>query len=252
MLRGTGHDRHRRAASLGGRAASLALSVVTLAAVSAQSTPERAPLPPSALPLRLIGIVFDEDQPVKSACLIRCGDQPQRGGILTPGERACDVAVVREVRQDAVVIQNLEANRLELLTFSNATLPAAARSHGAVSVQVAAPPEAVPVLLPQEAVQETLANLPDLLSSALAIPRYRETVGGQRSIEGFEVTQVRPSGAAERLGLRNGDVILEVNGQLLDGMPTVMRLIDQLQAAPQVKVTVLRDGHRMNVVLNTR
>ena len=71
-------------------------------------------------------------------------------------------------------------------------------------------------------------------------------------IDGFTVTQVKPSGAAERLGLRSGDIILDVNGQVLDGMPTVMRLFSQLQATPQVTITVLRDGQRMSVVFNTK
>ena len=106
--------------------------------------------------------------------------------------------------------------------------------------------------VPTEAVQAAIANLPELLSSAFAVPRYRDVEGGQRVIDGFVVTQVKPSGAAERLGLRNGDVILDVNGQILDGMPTVMRLFGQLQATPQVTITVLRDGRRMNVVFNTK
>jgi S1-C subfamily serine protease len=106
--------------------------------------------------------------------------------------------------------------------------------------------------LPTEAVQTAIANLPELLSSAFAVPRYRDVEGGQRVIDGFVVTQVKPSGTAERLGLRNGDVILDVNGQVLDGMPTVMRLFGQLQATPQVTITVLRDGRRMSVVFNTK
>ncbi|MCK7510122.1 MAG: PDZ domain-containing protein [Desulfobacterales bacterium] len=56
-------------------------------------------------------------------------------------------------------------------------------------------------------------------------------------IDGFTVTQVKPSGAAERLGLRTGDVILDVNGQVLDGMPTVMRLVRS------AAVRVAGDGH---------
>ena len=160
---------------------------------------------------------------------------------------------IREILSDAVVVENLEAKRLERLTFPGATPASVTPPPAAESVVEAEPaPEPVQVAVPREAVQAAIANLPELLSSAFAVPRYREIEGGQRVIDGFTVTQVKPSGAAERLGLRSGDIILDVNGQVLDGMPTVMRLFSQLQATPQVTVTVLRDGRRMNVVFNTK
>ena len=238
---------------MSGLAVVLAASAVASMAAGAQVPASSAPLQPSALPLQLTGILFDQNQPAASACLIRCIAQPRRQGIFTVGERACDVAEVREVRQDTVVIENLEAKRLELLAFPGVAPPFAVPPPVGEPVQEAAPPpEPVEVALPREAVQAAIANLPELLNSAFAAPRYREDVGGQRVIDGFVVTQVRPSGAAERLGLRTGDVILDVNGQTLDGMPTVMRLFGQLQSTPQVTVTVLRDGRRMSVVFNTK
>jgi general secretion pathway protein C len=238
---------------MGGLAAGLAASAVALIAAGAPAPPSQAPLPPSALPLHLTGILFDWDQPARSACLIRCVAQPGRQGIFSMGERACDVAEIREVRQDAVVIENLEAKRLELLTFPAMTPPAAAPPRPPEPVADSAPPpEPVQVALPRESVQTAIANLPELLSSAFAVPRYRDVEGGQGVIDGFVVTQVKPSGTAERLGLRNGDVILDVNGQVLDGMPTVMRLFGQLQSTPHVTITVLRDGRRLSVVFNTK
>ena len=238
---------------MSGLATALAASAVALIAAGAPAPPSQAPLPASALPLRLTGILFDQGQPARSACLIRCVAQPGRQGIFSIGDRACDLAEIREVRLDAVVIENLEAKTLELLTFPRVTPPAAAPPRPSSPVPDSAPPpEPVQVALPTEAVQTAIANLPELLSSAFAVPRYRDVEGGQRVIDGFVVTQVKPSGTAERLGLRNGDVILDVNGQILDGMPTVMRLFGQLQSTPRVTITVLRDGRRMNVVFNTK
>lgn len=230
-----------------------AVSALIQAAAGAPALPSQAPLAPSALPIRLTGILFDQAQPGRSACLIRCVAQPGRQGIFLVGERACDVVEIREILSDAVVVENLEAKRLERLTFPGATPASVTPPPAAESVVEAEPaPEPVQVAVPREAVQAAIANLPELLSSAFAVPRYREIEGGQRVIDGFTVTQVKPSGAAERLGLRSGDIILDVNGQVLDGMPTVMRLFSQLQATPQVTVTVLRDGRRMNVVFNTK
>ena len=233
----------------------IAASAAALAAAGAPSRQPQAPLPPTALPLQLTGILFDQAQPSRSACLIRCVAQPGRQGIFRMGERACDVAEVREILKDAVVVENIEAKRLERLPFPGVTPLSAASPRPVVPVQDAAPPplqEPVQVALPRESVQAAIANLSELLSSAVAVPRFRQSDDGQQVIDGFVVTQVKPSGTAERLGLRSGDIILDVNGQVLDGMPTVMRLFSELQATPKVTITVLRDGQRMSVVFNTK
>ena len=239
--------------SMSGLAMVVAALAVVQASVGAPALPSQVAVPPTALPLQLTGILFDQAQPARSACLIRCVAQPGRQGIFLVGERACDVAEVREVLKDAVVVEDLETKRLERLTFPSSAPRALAPPRVADPVQDAAPaPEPIQVALPREAVQAAVANLPELLSSAVAVPRFRQSEGGQQVIDGFVVTQVKPSGTAERLGLRSGDVILDVNGQVLDGMPTVMRLFSQLQATPQVTITVLRDGQRMSVVFNTK
>jgi type II secretory pathway component PulC len=47
-------------------------------------------------------------------------------------------------------------------------------------------------------------------------------------------------------------VILEVNGETLDSLPTVLRLFGQVQSATQAKLTVLRGSQRMTFVFNTK
>ena len=221
----------------------MAVWTATLAASGAQSPRPQSPPPLSTLPLRLTGVIFDEGQTERSTCLIQCLAEPERRGVFAVGQPACDVAEVREIRQGAVVIRNISTGRLELLTFPEA---AAAPRPEAPSGR-----EPGPVVLQAESVRGALANLSDLLSSAVAVPRYRQTEGGQ-VIEGFEVTQVQPSGPAARLGLRNGDVILEVNGQVLDGMATVLRLFSDLQATPRVTLTVVREERRVTVAFDTK
>jgi type II secretory pathway component PulC len=228
----------------------LAASAVGLLVAGVPLQPA-TPAPLSALPLRLTGLIVDKDTPARSACLIRCADAAGRGGMFFAGQPACDLAEIQEIREDGVLIKNLVMNRPELLMFPDAMHPAGAKAPFPDTVPVALP-EAVTVGLPKGAVVRYLNDLPGLLGSAVATPRYRDDAGGQRSIDGYEIGQIRAGGAAEQLGLRNGDVVLEVNGQPLDGMATVMRLFGQLQAMPQTNVVVLRNGHRMTFVLDTK
>lgn len=225
----------------------LAAGLLVSASVLAQQPP------PSTLPLRLTGIVFDQDRPQRSACLIQCLAQGERKGLFAVGDLPCDIAEIKEVRQGSVVIRNLAADRLELLVLPDAAPAATAPARPApLAPAVDSRDDPAPLVVPRETVRAVLANLPELLTSARAVPRYRDGAGGQRVVEGFEVTEVTPSGMAERLGLRNGDLLVDVNGQVLDGMPTVLRLFGELQAIPHVTLTLVRGGKRLTVAFDTK
>jgi type II secretory pathway component PulC len=168
------------------------------------------------------------------------------------GQNVCDLAAIQEIRDDGVIITNLLTKRVEVLTFSPAKPSTGALPPPPAVPAPAAASDIVAIELPKASVDLYLANLPDLLASAVAVPRYRETANGRRSIDGYEIGQVRQGGAVEQMGLRDGDVVLEVNGQPLDGMATVMRILGQIQNMPQAKVTVLRKGQRMTFVFNTK
>jgi type II secretory pathway component PulC len=180
-----------------------------------------------------------------------------------PGENVCDIAEVQEVRADAVVIRNLLASRSELLSLQEAKPPATApTSIGAKDTAQAAPALRPPVVrrssdvvtieLPEASVTHYLANLPELLGSARATPRYRHTGFGQQTIEGFEIDQIKTGGVVEQMGLKNGDVILDLNGQPLDSLASAIRLFGQAQGMTQSRLTILRNGQRMTFVLNRK
>ncbi len=246
--------------------------LLTVCAVEASAGPRQAPkaggseaigqagavLSRTALPMALVGVMVDSTEPSRSACLVRCNQSPERkyASALQVGETACDLAEIKEIRQDAVVLRNLATDRIELLQ-----LPETGVSKGVLAAGEELPPapivvnEApglVSVDVPKASVDHYLVNLSELLSSAQAVPRFRDTANGQRVIEGFELTQVRAGSVVEQVGLKNGDVIVDVNGQTLDSLPTVLRLFGQAQTMGQANVTVLRGSRRMTFVFNTK
>jgi len=231
----------------------------------ALGSPRQSPqsLPRTALPLALVGVIVDAAAPSNSVCLIRCTYPARRVHSFGPGQIACEVAEVREVRQDAVIVNNLLTNRPEVLALqatmpSTNTLPPTDAQVPARAAPAPRPPvvrkssDVVTVEVPEESVQHYLANLPELLSSARATPRYRDTGIGQRTIEGFEIDQIKTAGVVEQMGLKNGDVIVELNGQPLDSLESVLRLFGQAQGMTQSRMTVLRNGQRLTFVLNRK
>jgi type II secretory pathway component PulC len=229
-----------------------ALLGTVLAVAAGPSLLGQTPLPSSTLPMQLTGVVFDSVTPSRSACLLRCLTSPERRGIFYTGDRACDVAEIREVRQDGVVVENLATRRVEFMTFTPGASRPPEPPAPTTRAASAAAPAVASVEVPRATIERHLANLPDVLASALATQRYRDGAGGQRVVDGFEVTQVRSGGVAEQVGLRDGDVITEVNGQPLDGMPTVLRLFGEVSSMTEVKMTVLRRGQVLTLVVTTK
>jgi hypothetical protein len=239
----------------------IGVSVLSAPEAFPQASPQ--PLLRTALPLTLVGVIVDAAEPSNSLCLIRCAYPVPRVRTFGPGENACDVAEVQEVRADAVVIRNLLANRSELLSLQEAKPPAATPAPMEAkdpAQALPAPPRpvltrssgVVTIELPEASVAHYLANLPELLGSARATPRYRSTGFGQQTIEGFEIDQIKTGGVVEQMGLKNGDVILELNGEPLDSLASAIRLFGQAQGMTKSRMTVLRNGQPMTFVLNRK
>jgi serine protease Do/serine protease DegQ len=61
---------------------------------------------------------------------------------------------------------------------------------------------------------------------------------------GAVVTQVTPGSAAEKAGLKSGDVMVEVNGKPIKEAADVRNAIGLLRVGDEVSLTVLRDGKK--------
>lgn len=71
---------------------------------------------------------------------------------------------------------------------------------------------------------------------------------------GVEITRVEEDSPAEKAGIRAGDVVLEYNGQRVEGMEQFGRLVRETPAGREVKLTISRNGSTQTVkaVLSSR
>lgn len=66
---------------------------------------------------------------------------------------------------------------------------------------------------------------------------------------GVEITRIEPDSPAERAGLKTGDVIMQYNGQRIEGMEQFKRLVSETPAGREVKLDIVRAGSPQTVTV---
>jgi serine protease Do len=110
---------------------------------------------------------------------------------------------------------------LSLAAFGQTASPAP-RAHGAQSIQV--------------------GETPYLGVSALDVTSDRAKALKLKEERGVEVTNVEPDSAAAKAGVKVGDVILEYNGQKVEGWEHLKRLVRETPIHREVKIVLWRNG----------
>lgn len=87
---------------------------------------------------------------------------------------------------------------------------------------------------------------PEFKVSLGTIPDKAGPPGGQK---GMLLAGVRPGGAAEKAGLRKGDIVVRLGGRAIGAVEDVMFFIADAKPGDKVPVTVLRDGKEVTVEL---
>ena len=72
-----------------------------------------------------------------------------------------------------------------------------------------------------------------------------------REERGVEVTRVEEDSPATKGGLRTGDVVLEFNGERVEGVEQFMRMVRETPPGREVKLSVMRNGSPQQIALRT-
>jgi serine protease Do len=106
--------------------------------------------------------------------------------------------------------------------FAQPTAPPAPQAHAAVGMQ------------PGETPHLGVGGIDITADRAKALKLKEEA--------GVEVTQVEPDSGAAKAGLKEGDVVLEFNGQKVAGWEELQRLVRETPVHREVKIIVWRNG----------
>lgn len=71
------------------------------------------------------------------------------------------------------------------------------------------------------------------------------------NVKGAVITQITPSSPAQKAGLQAGDVIVKVNGAVMNDAPAVRNTVGLLRVGAKINVEVVRNGKTMDFNLTT-
>jgi len=205
-----------------------------------------APIPGSlnlASRLRLIGVVMGEQSGV-AAIIEELASKRQlfvrvHGHIPDAGE-------VTEIRREGIVIrQGNQEELLELAVMQSEHPPFPPSPVGAAVKPTSGTP--LRKVLDRREVDQAMNDIPKLLSQARAVPYL---VNG--SMSGFRLDFIAPASFYDKIGLKYGDVLQQVNGVEIRDPATMLTLFQQLRNEQTVKLDVLRNNQRSTLTYEIR
>ena len=206
------------------------------------SPPPRVPLN-LASKLKLLGVVMGDHEGV-SAIVEELSSKRQL--FFRLHDQIPDVGEIGEIRRDGMVVrQGDQQEFLELAVSQIEKPPPAPLPTG--SVVAPAPVSPARTALDRRDVEQAMGDLPKLLSQARAVPYM---VNG--AMNGFRLDYVAPSSFYEKIGLKQGDVLQQVNGVDIRDPGTMLTLFQQLRNERAVKLDVLRNNQRTTMNFDIR
>ncbi len=204
--------------------------------------PSRAPLN-LASKLKLLGVVIGDREGV-SAIVEELSSKRQL--FFRLHDQIPDVGEISEIRRDGIVVrQGDQQELLELATSQIEKPPSAPVTAGSAIAPVPGSP--VRTVLDRRDVEQAMGDLPKLLSQARAVPYL---VNG--AMNGFRLDFIAPSSFYEKIGLKYGDVLQQVNGVDIRDPGTMLTLFQQLRNENTVKLDVLRNNQRTAMTFDIR
>jgi general secretion pathway protein C len=157
-----------------------------------------------------------------------------------------DVGEISEIHRGGIMIrQGDQQELLELSTGQDNKLPVPrVASTASVAAASGAP---IRKALDRREVEQAMNDLPKLLSQARAVPYL---VNG--AMNGFRLDYIAPASFYEKIGLKYGDILKQVNGVEIKDPGTMLSLFQQLRNEQSVKLDVMRNNQRTTMTFDIR
>jgi general secretion pathway protein C len=164
-----------------------------------------------------------EDTKLRKQTLYRVNDRVQN-------------AVVKEIHREKVILEvDGVYEVLEMEKIISAATSATRRA--ASSSRASRDPVQTNVSLKRENIESAVNNLNTLMKQIRIRPHFKDG-----KPDGLTISGIRSKSIFSDMGLRNGDVIIGVDGNTIESVDDALKLYESLQSASSVQVQLRRRG----------
>ncbi|MCA9696584.1 MAG: hypothetical protein KC431_03580 [Myxococcales bacterium] len=204
---------------------------------------------PSRLPLQLLATMESDDPLYSMATILHTSDNHLAP--YSPNDEVMPNVIVQRVDRGRVVFRN--GAQLEYIQLGAEPPPAPAVSSAPVATEetpdqnsreiegateaIQCDADFVSCTVDRKFVEKLLANPAQLTKQARIVPAVRDG-----ETKGFKFYGIRPGSLPKLLGLKNGDLLTEINGTQLQSLDQAMDLYTKLRRASHLSVVIERKG----------
>jgi general secretion pathway protein C len=193
----------------------------------------------AAIPdIKLVGTISGSDEFGYAVFIGSDGKQ----AMFRTGENVFGAGELKKVEKNSVFIHKdgklIKINMTDLLTLSDTQA-----SKGAAGI--AGPVQSVgkgEYIIDQKAAMVTLDNPAQIMTDAKLIPNM---VKGKP--DGFILQEIKKNGVYDNLGMKNGDILLRINGSSISNPENALQTFTALKGMDKVQLDIVRDGNKMTL-----
>jgi len=190
----------------------------------------------SRLPVTLLGTFAASDPALSRATLL--DKEKNETLVVAVGDQIKNVALVTRIERRRVVLTENGAPRELTIGDDESAPPSVQRANARrrAPARTARSPirrTESGIAVSREEIQKTIRNPGDLLSQARVLPKFED---GQ--MVGLQVNGIQPGSVFEGLGLREGDVITQFNGIVINSPEESAKILQEFANSQEFNVVV--------------
>ena len=156
------------------------------------------------------------------------------------GDAVHTMGVLRRVEKDKVVL--FAGGRAIEVPIIDAVAPTDSAAPQAPSTAFAKNTGGGSYIVDQRKVRQALERPGQIMTDARLLPN---TVEGKQ--QGFSISEIKPDGIYQSLGLQNGDVLLRINDFNISSTENALQAFMALKGMDRVNLDIIRGGNRMTM-----
>lgn len=205
-------------------------ALATAAPITSGAAPE-----PTPAGLFLVGTARGSFR--ETFALIRSTTPPEER-VFRLGDQVFNRGTLVSVQKESVEILS-GGKRIKLLTplATPAEPPQGASSQPAATTDGATQTTPGSFIIDQRLLNSALDNISQVMTDARLLPSVKDG-----KVEGFRVSEVKPSGIFAIIGIRNGDILHKINDLPVDSPERAIQSLASLKGQNRIKLDLVRDG----------